>query len=235
MNIRKLETQTRKTRLFLACFWFSFRKIPAPIKMELALSPPAPPKKQPPPPPLRGGISWAWRFSCRKGKKPQAPIKLAQLPFLALELRAQKITDMRLLLILVEERIAKPRKEIIRGSKAIAALQQFHTVCGSFLESKTRGNAIRGHRKLLLTTCHIKATIVNTPPRLPWFCKPWWSRCCWRFLAKCARESREFRDCEEPPNSGKQRRIRPFREFRTFRDSSSENTPFRDDTFVRSR
>ena len=33
---------------------------------------------------------WAWRFSCRKNKESQAPIKLAQ-PFPALELRAQKL------------------------------------------------------------------------------------------------------------------------------------------------
>ena len=51
-----------------------------------------------------------------------------------------------------------------------------------------------------------------------------------------SRDSREFRDSRdfrEPPDCGKQRRIRPFsrdsREFRDFRDSrdsSSEKTPF---------
>ena len=42
--------------------------------------------------------------------------------------------------------------------------------------------------------------------------------------------SREFRDSREPPDCGKQRRIRPFsrepRDFRDSRDSSSEKTPF---------
>ena len=52
----------------------------------------------------------------------------------------------------------------------------------------------------------------------------------------CSRDSREFRDSRdfrEPPNCGKQRRIRPFsgdsresRDFRDSRDSSSEKTPF---------
>ena len=47
------------------------------------------------------------------------------------------------------------------------------------------------------------------------------------------REFRDSRDSREPPDCGKQRRLRPFsrdsREFRDFRDSrdfSSEKTPF---------
>ena len=44
------------------------------------------------------------------------------------------------------------------------------------------------------------------------------------------REFRDSRDFREPPDCGKQRRIRPFprefREFRDSRDSSSEKTPF---------
>ena len=47
-----------------------------------------------------------------------------------------------------------------------------------------------------------------------------------------ARDSRDFRDVREPPDCGKQRRIRPFardsRDFRDFRDSrdfSGEKTP----------
>ena len=49
-------------------------------------------------------------------------------------------------------------------------------------------------------------------------------------FSRDSREFREFRDSREPPDCGKERRIRPFsrdsREFRDSRDSSSEKTPF---------
>ena len=52
-------------------------------------------------------------------------------------------------------------------------------------------------------------------------------------ISPFSRDSREFRDSREPPDSGKQRRIGPFprdsrevRDFRDSRDSSSEKTPF---------
>ena len=52
-------------------------------------------------------------------------------------------------------------------------------------------------------------------------------------FSRDSREFRDSRDSREPPDCGKQRRIRPFsrdsREFRDFRDSrdsSSEKTPF---------
>ena len=56
------------------------RKIPAPIKIKLALPNPPPQKKNPKYPDLKRGILWAWGFSCRKNQKSQTPIKLAQ-PF----------------------------------------------------------------------------------------------------------------------------------------------------------
>ena len=42
-------------------------KIPAPIKIKLALPPPPPQKTTTPP--LKGGILWAWGFSSRKNPK----------------------------------------------------------------------------------------------------------------------------------------------------------------------
>ena len=55
--------------------------------------------RTPPPPKNKGGILWAWGFASRKNpkKESKAPIKLAR-PFLAPELRADKITDTRLFL-----------------------------------------------------------------------------------------------------------------------------------------
>ena len=52
-------------------------------------------------------------------------------------------------------------------------------------------------------------------------------------ISRDSREFRDSRDFREPPDCGKQRRIRPFsrdsgesRDFRDSRDSSSEKTPF---------
>ena len=52
-------------------------------------------------------------------------------------------------------------------------------------------------------------------------------------FSRDSREFRDSRDSREPPDCGKQRRVRPssrdsreFRDFRDSRDSSSEKTPF---------
>ena len=56
------------------------RKNPHAHKNQIGTSTP-PPSKKTQNPPLKGGISWAWGFSCRKNQKmPGAHIKLAQ-PF----------------------------------------------------------------------------------------------------------------------------------------------------------
>ena len=58
-------------------------------------------------------------------------------------------------------------------------------------------------------------------------------------FSRDSREFRDSRDSREPPDCGKERRIRPFsrdsREFRDSRDSSGEKDPFRNDPLFRSR
>ena len=73
------------------------RKIPAPIKIKLALPNPPPHKKNPKYPDLKRGILWAWGFSCRNNQKSQTPIKLAQ-PFPVPKLRTKNFTNMGIVL-----------------------------------------------------------------------------------------------------------------------------------------
>ena len=103
------------------------RKILAPMKIQLSLSPP--PRKKP--------NLWAWRFSPgERTKKSQAPIKLAQ-PFPALESRAKHFTDMRLFVsdILFSTHLFQPQTvPRLQGRRPVEILEwvSFKSVLGRF-------------------------------------------------------------------------------------------------------
>ena len=80
-DLRRLESSE-----FVALSFSNFRKIPAPIKIKLALPPPF--QKTPTPAPKARNFM-GMGVPAERTKKCQAPIKLAQ-PFLAPELRAEK-------------------------------------------------------------------------------------------------------------------------------------------------
>ena len=80
--------------------FFTFEKIPAPMKIKLALPPPPSRKPQHPPPSLKRRILWAWGFFSRKNpKKNQAPIKFGAA-ISAPRITGGKITDITLFQIL---------------------------------------------------------------------------------------------------------------------------------------
>ena len=90
--LKALETATAMKRRKISCTYSAaigqlltchfmvvtfVRKIPAPIRIKLALPPP-PSKKPQNPPLLRGGILWTWGFSSRKNQKIPGAHKLAR-------------------------------------------------------------------------------------------------------------------------------------------------------------